>query len=652
MRLRTKLLLPIGAALLGTLVLHLWAHALRSGLAQEHLAHVAITQEQVEGALATEVALEATTRAYRALLLADEDDRAERHAEFLSFEAQVRRRSRALAETADDPALRALVERFRDQHRAVSVAYREALDALGDRQDPSALRQAEARVRPVEGAPRATFAAVLEHLDIAQEAKRGDDAWLASLTELGIAGASLLLSVGIGVALLLLIRRLVTAPAEEATLLAARLARGEALDEVQVVPDDELGDLCRSLVDLHGALEAERQRTANTLADLRHARFEAEAAAEAKQTFLDNITHELRTPLHGVLGTMELLGQELTGPDQRELAEAATRSARNLVDMVEDLLELTQVSGGSLILEARPVDLGSLLQEAVVAARARPEARGIRIDFEAPPERPTRVLADRARLRRVVDELLGNAVRHAGGDDIEVSLSAERAGDRIQVEVEILDAGCGIPEDHAERVFEPFTQVEEGRARRAGGAGVGLALARRLVLHMGGQLLYRPRPGGGSAFSIRLELAADGTISQDDGSLADDLEPPAQPAAQVLLFDENPVSRVVGARILDELGVTAHVADAVDAAEAHLETSALAVAVVVHGWDQPGMLERLRQAADRGGHLTALVAVASADRAPALREAGWDDVIEGPLTAEGVIRLRGTWLFDTDQRTG
>jgi signal transduction histidine kinase len=260
-----------------------------------------------------------------------------------------------------------------------------------------------------------------------------------------------------------------------------------------------------------------RQRTAELQASLeeshRHAdearslAIAAQEAARAKDAFLDNVTHELRTPMNGIIGMNELLLTTPLNSEQSQYAHITQRSAESLLIIIDDLLDISQLDGGRLQIVPEPLALRPWLQPIADRAASLASTRGLAFSFEVNPAVPDSFSADSIRLRQVLDKLLSNAVKFtkAGEVRFQVSFVRDPLGyDRVRFEV--IDSGIGIDPAARERLFRPFSQADDSRTRKYGGTGLGLAISQRLVERMGGQIQFESTPGSGSRFWFELAL--------------------------------------------------------------------------------------------------------------------------------------------------
>jgi len=287
---------------------------------------------------------------------------------------------------------------------------------------------------------------------------------------------------------------------------------------------------------------------------LERARDEALKAARLRSEFLANMSHEIRTPLHGLMGMLDLvLAGELPEP-LRDYARTARESARHLLALLNDILDLSRLEAGAMPLEEAPVDVASVVRScaALMAAQARDKGLDLRIDLD--PALPATVLGDEARLRQVLFNLLSNAVKFTERGEVAVGARREEG----ELVLWVRDTGIGIPPERLEAVFDAFTQGDGSITRRYGGTGLGLAISRRLTEAMGGRLQVRSTPGRGSTFTVRLPLrevaalpparAARPTKDEDDA-------PPREiSGARVLVVEDNPVNRKLAQAMLAKLG--------------------------------------------------------------------------------------------------
>jgi signal transduction histidine kinase len=235
----------------------------------------------------------------------------------------------------------------------------------------------------------------------------------------------------------------------------------------------------------------------------------AEAANDAKSSFLANISHELRTPMNGVIGMTELALETSLSEEQRDLLGTARNSALALLEMLNDVLDFSKIEARKLDLEQIPFDVRTVVSETAKVFAVQARKKGLLFTCEVEPAVPDELNGDPGRLRQVLINLLGNAVKftHSGSIEVHVSVDSADAGD-VCLRFVVIDTGIGIPGDKQAVIFQPFSQADGSMTRKYGGTGLGLTISARLVELMRGRIWVASEPGKGSSFNFTARFGA------------------------------------------------------------------------------------------------------------------------------------------------
>lgn len=403
-----------------------------------------------------------------------------------------------------------------------------------------------------------------------------------------------------------------------------------------------------SLAGLNATLEG--RVVARTL-ELEQARDEALSAARAKEQFLSNMSHEIRTPMYGMLGALELLaGTELT-PHQRQYITVAATSGEALLSIINEVLDFTKMGTGQFEVTREPIDVLNVARSVTLLFSSTAQSKLIELRLEASPALAGWRVGDALRIRQVLINLVGNAMKFTQRGTVVVRVLGDDGDDSGRVTFEVSDSGPGIAESQLDKIFEPFVQAERTTERVLGGTGLGLAISRGLVRAMGGELDVSSKLGQGATFCFGLNLPRAEGAAPEVAPRSPEPERIARLNGRALLVEDNSVNRLIGSAMLERLGLEVVMVEDGKEALDRLASESFEVILmdcqmpVMDGYQATTRLREIERAAGKARTpVIALTANAFSGDVERCLAAGMDDHLAKPFAIEQLHAIIQRWM--------
>lgn len=404
---------------------------------------------------------------------------------------------------------------------------------------------------------------------------------------------------------------------------------------------DEIGGLIQSFDQM-------RTDISRYTKDLQYAVSKADEANRSKSEFLANMSHELRTPMNGIIGLSDLLMDTSLSNEQHQSVDAINKSSEGLLVLLNDILDFSKIEAGEMTLEKATFNLRKILDEVAAIFRVQTDEKGLAFHYHLSPSLPDGVSGDMTRLRQILINLIGNAIKFTEGGSVTLSVST---GDNNMVRFAVEDTGIGIDDDKLGDIFNKFTQADESTTRRFGGTGLGLAICKRLVQMMDGDIGVDSTLGKGSTFWFTLSLP----VAELDTSYINDYAAGKGEAdfgnAHVLVVDDHPVNLMFARKLLKKIGIDR--IQIVDSGEQAYECTQVEIYdAILMDCQMPGMdgfqtTQAIRKM-HKGRNLHTPIIAVTANAMKGDKEkciaAGMDDYISKPIDQAALITKLKKWI--------